>query len=48
MEEKKDRKKEKTYICKVCGKSKKKEQGEQDVECCGQEMTSEEKGTWNA
>jgi len=43
-----EKKKEKTYICKVCGKSKKKEQGEQDVECCNEEMTAEEKGTWNA
>ncbi len=48
MEEKQNRQKEKTYICKVCGKSKKASQGEDDLECCGEDMTSEEKGTWNA
>lgn len=48
MDEKGDRQKEKTYICKVCGKKKKTPQGEEDLECCGEDMTAEERGTWNA
>ncbi len=43
MEQK--RKKEKTYICTVCGNKKKAKKQEQ---CCSKKMVDESKGTWNA
>ncbi len=41
----KERKKEKTYVCTVCGK---KEKSKKPEYCCSKKMVSEDKGTWNA
>ncbi len=38
-------KKEKTYICSVCGKGKK---SSKKVKCCSKDMTAKKRGTWNA
>lgn len=40
-----ERKKEKTYVCTVCGKKKKAQKAES---CCLKKMVSKDKGTWNA
>lgn len=37
-------KKEKTYICVVCGKKTK---AKKKVKCCSRDMVSEDKGSWN-
>jgi len=39
------KKKEKTYICVVCDKTKK---SSKKVKCCSKDMVSRERGTWNA
>ncbi len=40
-----EKKKEKTYVCTVCGKKKEAKQADN---CCSKKMVSKEKGTWNA
>jgi hypothetical protein len=35
---------EKTYICVVCGRSRK---AKRKVKCCGKEMLAKDKGSWN-
>lgn len=42
---KEEKKKEKTYICKIC--KNKKKSSKKEI-CCSEEMTAESKGTWNA
>ena len=42
--DKKDKTKEKTYVCVVCSKKKR---AEKRPQCCGKDMLSEEKGTLN-
>ncbi len=39
-----EKKEEKVYVCVVCGKKKK---SDKKIECCGQDMLSEEKGYFN-
>ena len=36
--------KAKSYVCTVCGKKSK---TKQKVECCGKDMVSEKRGSWN-
>jgi hypothetical protein len=40
-----EKKKEKIYVCTVCGKKKKSKRVEN---CCSKKMVSKDKGTWNA
>lgn len=41
----KKKKKEKTYICTICGN---KENSEKAKICCSKEMTDAKKGNWNS
>ena len=42
--EKKLSKKEKAYVCVICGKKKK---STTKVRCCNKDMVSKERGSWN-
>ena len=37
-------KKERTYVCIVCGKKKK---SDKQTRCCSKNMTAKDKGSWN-
>lgn len=41
---KKKTKKEKSYVCVICGKKSK---TSKKVKCCGKDMTDKSKGSWN-
>lgn len=38
---------EKVYVCVICGKETRAKAKKKKLICCGEEMTSREKGSWN-